>query len=177
EGLAHPDYSNGHVDPSVAADYSRKKARVLWVSPEKRPWRELTGLLSFLSQQTNQGFECLQIRASLERTQDIVLPFAVWSGGLRVSSNAGEQYVSGSNDFVESNVWLHTDMLGEIWFAQLQKEMTDLDALSKTVYGCVSCYFREQSSEGGQLATQAAQLFWQLCERDFQALVDSCDID
>src|SRR5699024_3303067 len=98
------------------------------------------------------GYECLQIRAALERAQDTVPQFAIWSGGLRVSSNAGEQYVSGSNDFVESKVWLHTDILGDIWFAQLQTEMTDLDALAKMLYSCVACYFRDQSSEGNQLA-------------------------
>lgn len=177
EGLAHLDYNDGYTDPSVAVDYSRKRARVLWVNPEKRPWRELTGLLSFLSQQSSQGFECLQLQTGIERAQEVTSQFGVWSGGLRVSSNAGEQYVSGGNDFVESEVWLHTNMLGELWFAQLQNEMTALDTLSKMLYSCVSCYFKDQSAEGTQLAAQATQMFWQLCERDFQTLVDHCDMD
>ena len=31
--------------------------------------------------------------------------------------------------------------------------------------------------DGSKLAAQSTNLFWQLCERDFQALVNSCDQD
>lgn len=175
EGIAHADYHDGMEDPTVAVDRSSKKTRVLWANPEKRPWRELTALLSLLAQQKNRGFQCWQIDSGLQSVSAVSPEFAVWSGGLRVSSNAGEQYVSGSDDFVESQVWLQSDLLGQTWFAQLQAEMAGLEDLAKAVYGCVMGYYKVQKVDGKHMAEQASQQFWQLCERDFQALLEHCD--
>ena len=177
EGLAHSGYKEGVADPSVAIDYSGKEPKALWANPEKRPWRELTALLGLFSQQRSQGFQSWQLHAGLERIAKMDEVFAVWSAGLRVSNNAGEQYVSGTDDFVESQVWLHRDMLGGFWYSQLKAEMDGLDGLAKGIYGCIARYFKAQSTDGSSLAAQGSHLFWQLCERDFQALVDSCDQD
>jgi len=175
EGIAHPGYKEGVVDPSMAINNAGKEPKGLWVDPEKRPWRELTALLGFFEQGESQGFQSWQLRSGLDRARDVTDTFAIWSGGLRVSSNAGEQYVSGSDDFVESQVWLHSDMLGALWFSQLKAEMDALDALAKNLYGRVMAFFKEQKVDGAKLAAQSTQLFWQFCERDFQSLVDNCD--
>ena len=175
EGIAHPGYKDGVVDPSMAINYSGKEPKALWVDPDKRPWRELTALLGFIDLSGNQGFQSWQLRCSLDRARDEVKLFGIWSGGLRVSSNAGEQYVSGSDDFVESQVWLHSHCLGEAWFSHLKSEMHSLDTLAKNLYGRVLGFFKEQTVDGSRIAPQATQLFWQLCERDFQHLVDHCD--
>lgn len=175
EGIAHPGYKDGVVDPSMAINNAGKEPKALWVDPEKRPWRELTALLDFFEQGESQGFQSWQLRSGLERARDVTETFAIWSGGLRVSSNAGEQYVSGSDDFVESQVWLHSDILGELWFSQLKVEMDALDMLAKSLYGRVMGFFKEQMVDGGKIAPQTTQLFWQLCECDFQSLVNNCD--
>ena len=135
EGLAHASYKEGVTDPTTAVNYAGKEPKALWVDPEKRPWRELTALLGFFGQNASQGFQSLQLRSVLDRTRDATNTFSVWSGGLRVSSNAGEQYASGSDDFVESQVLLDSDMLGEIWFTQLKSEMDELDVLARNLYG------------------------------------------
>lgn len=175
EGLAHADYNGGMADPTAAVDYAGKKARALWANPDKRPWRELTALLGLFSQQKNRGFQCWQVDVGLQRAHIASPRFAVWSGGLRVSSNAGEQYASGSDDFVESQFWLDSDTLGDIWFAQLQAEMTALDELAKVIYGCVMGYFKAQLVDGKKMAEHATHHFWQLCERDAQSLFDHCE--
>ena len=36
-------------------------------------------------------------------------------------------------------------------------------------------FFKAQNREGKDQAAQAGNLFWQLCERKFQALVDACN--
>lgn len=181
EGLIHAGYKEGICDPSVAVDYSGKKPKALWVDPDKRPWRELTSLLGFIEQGGNQGFQSLQLRAGLDRARDATEAFAIWSGGLRVSSNAGEQYASGSDDFVESQIWLHSSALGELWFVQFKVEMDALDKLGKALSRGVTAFFTEQMVDGrktgGKLADQASTLFWQLCERHFQELVDACEPD
>lgn len=174
EGLAHPGYKEGVVDTSVSVDFSAKDPKAIWVDPEKRPWRLLTALLSFFSQSNNNGFDCYQLRLTLPRALSHVQRLNLWSGGLRVSSNAGEQYVAGSDDFVESVIQLNSAILGEIWFANLQLEMDALDKLSKNVYGATLAFFKNQNMDGKGQAAQASNLFWQLCERRFQELVDAC---
>ncbi|QHS11559.1 type I-E CRISPR-associated protein Cse1/CasA [Sinimarinibacterium sp. NLF-5-8] len=177
EGIAHANYKDGQCDPSVAVNWAGKEPKALWCNPDKRPWRELTALLSFISQQQSSGFECLQITAGLTRATQAVETFALWSGGLRVSSNAGEQYASGGDDFVESQLWLYSETLGEIWFAQIKSEMAELDELAKSLYGRVMGYFKEQLVDGKNQAALATQMYWQLCERDFQQLLDHCGQD
>lgn len=177
EGIAHANYKDGQCDPTVAVNWSGKDPKALWCNPEKRPWRELTALLSFIAQQQGAGFECLQLRAGLGRACDVVEVVSIWSGGLRVSSNAGEQYASGSDDFVESRLELHTAAIGDFWFAQLQTEMAGLDELARNLYGRVQGYFKEHLVDGTRMAEHATHMFWQLCERDFQQLLDSCEQD
>jgi len=174
EGIAHANYKDGMWDPTVAVNQSGKENKALWVNPEKRPWRELTALLGFLSQQQSAGFECLQIAVGVGRVRASVESFAISSGGLSVSSNAGEQYAKGTDDFVESTIWIDSAALSELWFDQLQAEMTALDELAKGLYGRVLAYFKAQLVGGGDLAAQATQLFWQLCERDAQRLFAHC---
>jgi len=175
EGIAHSGYKEGAIDPSVSVDFSTKNPKAIWVDPEKRPWRLLTALLSFFSQVSNKGFDCYQLRLNMGRAIQQIPTIGIWSGGLRVSSNAGEQYVSGSDDFVESIIQLRSSMLGEIWFANLQLEMDELDKLSKIVYGATFNYFKSQNMETKDQAALASNLFWQLCERRFQELVNICD--
>lgn len=174
EGIAHPGYKEGVVDPTVAVDFSGKEPRALWVNPEKRPWRELSALLSFLDQTSTESYQCWHLRLGVERAARKVQMFGVWSGGLRVSSNAGEQFVSGTDDFVESLVWLDSSALGEQWLACLKGEMQGLANLAKSIYGCTQRFYKEQMADGKNFAELAVHLFWQLCEREFQTLLDNC---
>jgi CRISPR system Cascade subunit CasA len=175
EGIAHGGYKEGVVDPSVAVDYFGKEPRALWTNPEKRPWRELTALLSVVSQQQSGGFQNWQLQAGLPRVKYVDDTFAVWSAGLRVRSNAGEQFVSGTDDFVESLVWLTRDTVDSLGFSQLKAEMDRLDELAKQLYGCILHYCKELTVDGAAVAAQGTNHFWQLSERDFQSLVRHCD--
>jgi len=174
EGIIHQGYKEGGIDPSVSVDSSNKDIKAIWVDPEKRPWRVLTSLLSFLSQSSSNKFDCHQLRLGMGRAMAFVNNIGIWSGGLRVSSNAGEQYVSGSDDFVESVIQLNCALLGEIWFANLQLEMDELDKLSKMIYGATMSYFKSQNMENKGLSGQASNLFWQLCEHRFEDLLKAC---
>lgn len=174
EGIRHLDYRDGMQDPSVAVDSNSKKIKALWVNPEKRPWRELTGLLTFLSQQKSQGFSCWQLEACMPRLGNAVTTFGIWCGGLRVSSNAGEQYVSGTDDMVESQIWLENAVLNQTWFLTLQQEMDFLNIQAKKLYGCVMSYLKKQSVAGEHTAAHATALFWQQCESQFSTLLHYC---
>jgi len=176
EGIVHDDYGRGRCDPSVAVAWGAKpKTKALWANPEKRPWRELTALLGFWAQNQRDRYECLTLSAGIDRAVQSVDSFGIWSGGLRVSSNAGEQYASGTNDFVESLFFVQSAVLGNIWFSQLQAEMLALEEISKQLYGHVCGYHKAQMADGTDLASKATLMFWQSCERDFQTLIDHCD--
>jgi CRISPR system Cascade subunit CasA len=174
EGLAHMSYKEGVIDPSMAVNYGGKDPKALWIDPEKRPWRQLTSLLSFISLTGQNGFDCYQIKFGLLRARKTVDKVGIWSGGLSVSSNAGEQYASGSDDYVESFVVLPSGSENS-WFEVLKIEMSALDALSKSVYGCTMSYAKDQKMEGDEQAAMATNLFWQMCEREFQNLIEACN--
>lgn len=174
EGIYYPSYKDGVVDPSAAVNYSGKDVKVLWSDPEKRPWRSLVSLLSFMSSDNQGSYDCLNIKIGLNRARLYTKTIGVWSGGLSVSSNAGEQYASGTDDFVESEVLLESGTLGESWYEALKSQMRDLDALSKNIYGSTMAFFKEQLVEGEKQAAKASNLFWQLSEAYFQKLIDAC---
>lgn len=176
EGIAHANYKEGQPDLTIAVNYAGKDPKALWTNPDKRPWRDVTSLLSFIVQSQAQGFQCWQIQNSVSRVRDHLEVFSIWSGGLSVSSNAGEQYVSGSNDSVESQFWLYSDELGESWYLRLKQGITDLDQLAKNLYGRVMAFYKEQTVDGANMAALASYLFWQLCERDFQHLLNCCGV-
>ena len=186
DGIAHAGYLEGKADPTASVDFSQKKPKALWVNPSKRPWRELTSLLQFIEQGKAGGFETPQLKQTLKRVSRSAEQFAIWSGGLRVSSNAGEQYASGTDDYVQSEVWLHSSLLGGIFLEQLKLEMAQLEAIQKQLWAAVVRYFRQLSdidkSGSGKAqpfvanqAEKATSSFWQLCERQSQALIDACD--
>lgn len=173
EGIVHPTHKDGGFDLSIAIDFS-KDPKVIWTDPEKRPWRQLTSLLSFFSTEGKRVFDCAQLRIGVLRARKSIPEFRLWSGGLRVSNNAGEQYVSGRNDFVESEIHLSSDWLGEIWFAHLKAEMEKLEKMAKVIYGSTLRYFEHQMAGGKNQAAMAANLFWQFSEHKFQDLVNAC---
>lgn len=175
EGIAHAGYKEGIHDLSIAVDQSGKEPRAQWTDPEKKPWRELTSLLSFIEQTESRGFQSWQIRFGLNRARDTHDLVSIWSGGLRVSSNAGEQYVSGANDRLEAQIWLESESLGQTWFEQLKLELSELETLAKTLYGKVMGYLKVFSVDGKSTAGMATNMFWQLCERDFQQLLNHCE--
>lgn len=186
DGIAHAGYLEGMADPTASVDFSQKKPKALWVNPGKRPWRELTSLLQFLEQDKTGGFDTPQLQRTRKRVSHNTQQFAVWSGGLRVSSNAGEQYASGTDDYVQSELWLPSHLLGSRFLEQLKHEMAQLEAIQKQLWGAVVRYFRELSdidkSGSGKAqpfvaaqAQKATEIFWQLCERQAQVLINACD--
>jgi CRISPR system Cascade subunit CasA len=173
EGIKYSDYKEGGVDPSTAISFSSKKPKALWVDSEKRHWRLLTALLSFIS---IIEFDCHQIRLCLDRAREISkTSLGIWSGGLKISSNAGEQYVSGMGDFVDSSIFLPIEHLGKSWFEQLKSEMISLDQMSKELYSATLNFFKTQKMKGDSKAKAACNLYWQLCERNFKNILLSCN--
>src|SRR5690606_14437788 len=49
------------------------------------------------------------------------------------------------------------------------------NGLAKNLYIRIQEFFKEQTTDGSRIAPQGTHLFWQLCEQDFQNLVDCCN--
>ncbi|MEB7925937.1 type I-E CRISPR-associated protein Cse1/CasA [Atlantibacter hermannii] len=175
EGISHHNYKEGHYDPSVLINKKGKELKVQWTDPARRPWRELPALLAFIQAEKQSGYECEQLRIGINKARIAQREFGVWSGGLRVSSNAGEQYVSGTDDIVESLYLIDPSLFGEVWFYHFNSEMDELDKLARRLYGCVSGWCREMKLESKDIAAQATEMFWHLCEQQVQALLDGSD--
>ncbi len=174
EGLQYPSHKEGWREPSMAVNAQGATPKIKWIDPNKRPWRELVSLLAFMSAGGGQGYDSQFIRYGLVRFRSRYKRIGIWSGGLKVSTNAGDQSVKQDDDFVESLIFLDCAVLGELWYHQLQVEMDALDQLSKTVWAATNGFFKAQNMTDASLAGQASTLFWELCERSFQDLVDAC---
>lgn len=180
EGIQHPDYQQGILDPSMTGDLGGKKPKMLWADPEKRPWRLLTSLLSFL-QGTNQekvgSFHCVLLNNGIPRLQDAGLKtFGIWCGGIKTRCNAGQQYLSGMDDAIDSEIFLSTSDMKHSWYMNLKRYMEVLDEISKVLFGAVSGYYKEVKSDNASLhAKTAVNIFWQSSEKHFNALSEACE--
>lgn len=177
DGINYPSVKEGWFEPSLLLDQTGKDIKVKFVNLDRKPWRELHAFLDFLSLSQRSGFESLGLEQAVRRMRDIGDPLCVWTGGLKVSANSGDQSVKQADDFLESRVWLDGNDLGSTWLDHLKREMEGLEQLSRTLYACVRDYYRELKATPDMAAAQAARaghLFWQLCEREFSELTTHC---
>ena len=176
EGLKHLSYKEGVCDLSVGLLTDPKKNKVLWANPDKRPWRELPALLALLSASQTLGFRCAHIDIGIGRIrhQSKVDILGIWSGGVSVTSNAGEQYLSGPDDMVESILWFDVQNFGQIWMDVFGKEMDELNNLSTVLYKSVFGYHSMLTSQGEDQSAMATRQFWDLAEKLSQDLVVAC---
>jgi len=186
EGVQYPNYKDGWFEPSVSADMSSKEIKPLLLNVQKKPWRELTSLLSFVTATSQKGYDCMQIRHGFERLKNWKNPVGVWSGGLKVTYSMKDQKCKADDDFIESYVVLPAPNLitGEDskWFNALSLEMSLMEDLAvklgNSVYHCNKREIKdskERDKRADALKKPAQNLFWQLCERRFQELVEACD--
>lgn len=174
EGIAHPSYIEGESDPSIALKPGKPKPKILWVNPELKPWRQLPGLLNYLGKGA-AGYECTQLRFAASRfhllgDSDV----ALWSCGTSVSSNAGEQYLTGKNDSVDSTVSLSTAELNDTWFDRLTAHFEHFEQMSRILYSATQRYYSEMSADGADQAARCSNTFWLGLETHLDEVLGLC---
>lgn len=182
DGIQYPSHKEGWREPSIAINNREKLPKVLWTDPNKRPWRELSSLLSFINTSPQSGFDCQQIDFSFLRAKKQNQKIGIWSGGLRVRLVPGDQSVKQDDDFVESSVFLPSKAEREesVWFDNLRLEMSELNQLASIVERATKGFYESLNSDKKDNRKRsifggcAENLFWQLCERRFQDLVNAC---
>lgn len=174
EGIAHPSYLEGQADPSIAQKQGKPKPKILWVNPELKPWRQLPALLSYLGK-NNDGYECPQLRFVNERFQlldqeNVVL----WSCGTAVSSNAGEQYLSGKDDSVDSTVVFPINVFDQTWYDRFTAHFERLDNVARSLYSATSRYYSDMKADGAEHAKRCSNSYWLGLESDLDKLIELC---
>lgn len=174
EGIQYPNHKEGWVEPTMAIKHGERGVQVLQAKTEKKPWRDLTALMSYVA--SERGYDCIQLQYGLDHAKNAQYEeITIWSGGMDVSGDSFGQKVKGADDYVQSEVSLQTEFIGKPWFAHLKAEMGMLEEMAKTTYGAVQGYSGHLKMAGKDQAAQASNLFWQLAERKFQELVDACN--
>lgn len=113
EGIQYPSHKEGWREPFMS---TKAEDKVQFLDTSRKPWRNLDAILSLSFSDTNRGYTCVQVQDFLLRARNAVASFGVWSGGLQVRGTLGDQSVKQSDDFIESLVFLESEVLGEPWF-------------------------------------------------------------
>jgi CRISPR system Cascade subunit CasA len=168
EGIQYPSHKKGWREPSMCVN--EKTGKLLWVDPHKKPWREISSLLSYMSTDDNK-FTCEQISNTLKRIKNKKINIGIWSGGVRARATAGDQSIKQDDDFVQSETRIVSSYL-EGGFLTLEQNINRLTQLSESLRSLVFKYCDELNLDADSHAKNAQELFWQLCERKYQKLVD-----
>ena len=94
---------------------------------------------------------------------------------MRVSSNAGEQYLTGRDDVVESEVRIPLSAMGDLMFTAFSGAMEKLEKLASLLYGAVGAYHSAMKITDKDIVAESVGHFWQLAEHTVHELLDACD--
>jgi len=176
EGIQYPSFKQGWREPFIA--YSQE-GKVLWLDMSKKPWRDLTSLLALSFHSSGSAMYCPQITLALNRVgQAPVHRFGVFSGGMKVRSQAGDQSVKQTDDFLESIVYFDTNLMKESWFLSLEQEMKNLEEIASYTKKAVQRYWismGEGPKDARPKSEKSSEYFWSLCEGEFNNLIVACE--
>lgn len=167
EGVLHASYSKGIDDSTIldpnmlsVANIKFKKVRAVYSDPSQKPWLTLTS-----------NANSLPIKHISRSAYPSVI---LWFGGLKISSTAGEQTVSGSDDFVESEIVINKD------FNIINDNLESLKLLIKNLTNTLDNFFKDvgivqkqklKIKIGNNTTGLAINDFCQLVEKYFKKLI------
>ena len=161
DGIPYPADSESVSDPAITTFQNGKKTQFLWSHTEKRPWRELTSLLGFVKQEQNNVRKTPYFLVmGLEKLRRLNVEYLTfWTGGAAISSNSGEQYLSGTDDYVESEFTIPQQALGTQSFLIFENMMQRVDETQKCLYSSVRKYFEEMNDDSAEDFASRASLY------------------
>ena len=173
----YPSHKNGQWDPGITLYLDKKDMKARWCSTERTPWRQLTGLLQFI--ETQETMPAFVVRGTEKFRHDPkIQEFGLWAGGVAVSTNSGEQYVSGKNDYVNSEFLIPMDWVRQNSWSVYQGLMKEIERYASILWKSVTAFYSKQMvSEPGQRES-AVRLFWERMEPMAQTVIElSCEED
>lgn len=167
----YPSHKNGQWDPGITLYLDKKDMKARWCSMERTPWRQLTGLLQFIN--TKDTMPAFVVRGTEKFRHDPkIQEFGLWAGGVAISTNSGEQYVSGKNDYVNSEFLIPME-----WFRTNSWEvfgilMDEIERYASILWKSVTAFYSKQMvAEPGQRES-AVRLFWERMEPQAQSVIE-----
>lgn len=149
EGISYADHTSAQCDPAITVIKKKNKINAIWTNPEKKSWREIISLLSFVSNNSDNSSICYQLKLCDEKVRTYRTPVGLWTLGIKVSSNSGEFKVSGRDDSVESRIEFENinEILNEIWFTRYSREISALEKTAINLLKSVEGYFSRSNDE------------------------------
>ena len=183
EGIRYDSNHNERHDLSMSVMLNTKKPRVLWVEPERSVASELKYFLN-QDQDSKNYFYCHQIQNALlnltEEEKNIrssTSELKIWSGGLKLSSKAGEQYCSGNDDYhfeeLEIDSRLHKQEFQELFF----KYVEIIKNYESLLYYSVRFYNEELNLDYAKYIADASNYFWHILREEITYLFDLIEYD
>ncbi|MCK9329644.1 MAG: type I-E CRISPR-associated protein Cse1/CasA [Sphaerochaetaceae bacterium] len=177
DGIQYPSHKDGWREPFMAFS-NDEPPKVAWVDTSKRPWRNLSALLELSLTNTCKDINCPQISMLFRRNCKAINEIGIFSGGLKVRANSGDQSVKQTDDFVDDSTFLTTSILNEEWFSKLKQEMNGLEELSKILYSSINKYWAGlKSGSSKAIAANGSEAFWDSCNSIKQCLFEKVQND
>lgn len=177
-GVSYPAISTAQCDLSVATrnvgSKNTQKISAVRASRSVAPWRQLDAVLAFIGTKQTEGCRSLKLLRVL-RQDDVT---SMWCVGIQVSEQSGEQYMSGSDDFVESVFRIAPGWQDAIFFKKYSDEMAWIDKVREKTYACVMGYYRELKAAdlGSKFAKRAEAVFWDRCASVGVKMAEACGV-
>ena len=168
DGITREEAGEEWFDASIAVDTSGNGPAALWVSQDRRPWRNLVDILGFLMGEGS--LECHGIRMFLGRALRHSSIIGFWAGGMGVNMRHGEQEASGPEALVESFLILPGKLVTPRWYEGIKKEMAELSRFEKKVYARGAAYGKAIGVDRDIAGQAAARRFWKLCDAVYPRL-------
>lgn len=171
EGIVYPNFKEGMI-PSLTYSIDRKK--VLWTDPLRSPSHHLPQLLSFWS---DKKFSCLYLEKGLERLLEREYSFFIWHGGLSCQIKTGSNFLSGMDDYVESQTAFISARALKESLPILEERINALRKIGQTTYTSIDIYYNElSSSEAKQHAKKASDEFYEMADKELNHIIQYCQI-
>lgn len=165
-GIEYPKIETGDCDLSVSTketgNGAKAKITALRAQTKIAPWRQVEAVLAFFGYPEKQA-GCRGLRLVLSKRQRGMS--AIWCVGMQVSEQSGEQYFSGTDDFVESVFKVNPEQLTPTFLIKYVAQLEQFERVRKTLYTCVTKFYEFLNAKdlGQKMASKAQELFWVKC--------------
>lgn len=173
QGIYYPSHKTGQWDPGIAIYGEIKDLKARWCKPEQSPWRQLPSLLQFLDSTIFSNPMPAFVYYGLPKLGESpeTTAFGLWVGGVAVSTNSGEQYVSGQNDYANSEFLIPMSWKRAKTYEVFKEFMKEIEDYSSILYKAVNAYFENQSEKNDKQGSAATRLFWEKMEPLAQSII------
>ena len=171
DGIMHPSIYEGSHDLSMSVDLSKKKPICLWTNPTFNHWKHFLPILSFLDEES-EGIRCFQLQNGFKIAHKKQIPCNLWSGGLKISSKAGEQYCSGMDDYIEASVPISYDFITEEFYEKFKEYHEIMKKYEAKLYFCVRRYCEDLNISHESRCNKAKEIYGTSIDENLNALFD-----